>query len=86
MDPFELQVVTPERVVFRGQTTSVVVPAEDGYLGVWAHHAPLLAALGKGTLTVRTPEGTRSWELRGGLLEVHSNMASVLADEVAEEV
>lgn len=84
MATFDLQVVTPERVVFQGAVQSAVVPAADGYLGVLAHHAPLLAALGAGTLTVHTAEGTRSWRIRGGLLDVHANTAAVLADEVLE--
>ena len=36
----------------------------------------------KGTLTLHTEQGTREWQVNGGLLEVHANHASVLADEV----
>jgi F-type H+-transporting ATPase subunit epsilon len=80
---FECQVVTPEKIVFRGEVVSVNLPAEDGYLGILANHAPLLTPLGKGVLRIETPsEGTRTWELRGGLLEVHGNVCSVLADSV----
>lgn len=84
MPTFEIQVVTPERIVFSGEATSAIVPASDGYLGLLAHHAPLLSALGQGTLTVRTPGGTHEWKIRGGLLEVHGNVASVLTDELFE--
>ncbi len=79
---FELQVVTPERIVFRGPVTSLIVPAEDGYLGILAHHAPLLASLASGRLEIKTAEGSRTWQVSGGLVEVHDNTASVLADAV----
>ena len=83
--PFEIQIVTPEKIVFSGEASSAVVPAADGYLGILPHHAPLLAALGKGRLEVVTvSEGTRTWNLSGGLLEIHSNHVSVLADEVMD--
>jgi F-type H+-transporting ATPase subunit epsilon len=82
--PFELQVVTPEKIVFSGPVTSLVVPAEDGSLGILAHHAPLLASLGAGKVEIRTMEGTRTWSVKGGLVEVHDNTASVLADAIIE--
>lgn len=84
MSTFELQIVTPERLVYSGPAVSAVVPAADGQLGILAHHAPLLASLGEGPLTVRAEGGVRSWVVRGGIVEVHENIVSVLADEVVE--
>jgi F-type H+-transporting ATPase subunit epsilon len=49
---YELNIVTPERSVFDGSVSSTTLPGEEGYLGVWAHHAPMVAALMPGVLTV----------------------------------
>ncbi len=81
MPTFLLQVITPERVEYEGETTSVTVPAETGYLGILANHAPLLATLGPGRLTAQL---TRGRPLRidisgGGFLEVMNNRVVVLA-------
>jgi F-type H+-transporting ATPase subunit epsilon len=60
---------------------SLQVPGSEGYLGVLAHHAPLITALRPGRLDVRDTMGaTRSYAVSGGFLEVSGNRATVLAD------
>ena len=82
---FTLEVVTPERVVFTGLVTTVVAPAADGYLGILAHHAPLLALLSPGRIVYRNPSGTTATlqSQGGGVLEVRDNRVLVLADRIA---
>lgn len=82
MADFTLKIVTPEKVVYEGWVTSLVAPSTEGYLGVWAHHAPLLATLGEGTITVRAKDQTTSYRVNGGFLEVRDNQATVLVDEL----
>ncbi|GIW71948.1 MAG: hypothetical protein KatS3mg102_1490 [Planctomycetota bacterium] len=80
---FEVEVVTPEGQALRARASYLQAPAWNGYLGVLARHAPLLAALRPGVLTVRH-EG-EGWErllaVRGGFLEVADDRAVVLVDE-----
>jgi F0F1-type ATP synthase epsilon subunit len=53
---------------------------------VLAHHAALVTALAKGTLTVRVSGGqTQRWQVDGGFFEVSNNRATVLADSVGAE-
>ncbi len=81
---FDLAVLTPERSVFEGPVEYVQVPGSEGYLGVLAHHAPLVAALAPGRLTARRPGGEElAWQVTGGFFEVGDNRATVLADEVS---
>lgn len=82
MADFQLQIYTQEKKVFEGRIESLVVPAEDGYLGVLANHAPLLTTLGEGRLTYRTSKDSTEIGIRGGFLEVHANQAVVLADSL----
>lgn len=79
---FRLQVFTQERKVLDEQVTSIQVPALDGYLGVLAHHAPMIAALGEGRLTVKNNSGARVMAIDGGFLEVIDNTATILADSL----
>jgi F-type H+-transporting ATPase subunit epsilon len=85
---FRLQVYTQEKQVYDKNVTSIIVPATDGYRGVLADHAPMIAALGEGTLTIRSlpPGATEPIEklmhIRGGFLEMVANVATVLADEI----
>ena len=81
---FELEILTPMRKVHSGTVTSLIVPGAYGYLGVWANHAPMVAALQPGRLTYRDTSGTTVvLQASGsGLLEVRDNRATVLADQV----
>ena len=80
---FHLSILTPERSVFEGEVEYLQAPGSEGYLGVLAHHAALVTALGEGTLTVRGPDGQSTrWALSGGFFEVSNNRATVLADSV----
>ncbi len=83
---FVLEIFTPRRRVFNGPVTSLIVPAELGYLGVWAHHAPLVTTLVPGKIVYRDEGGsTHALRVQGtGFLEVRQNTATVLAEEVGE--
>jgi F-type H+-transporting ATPase subunit epsilon len=83
-DPtFTLSILTPSREEFAGKVTSLVVPGAAGYLGVLAHHAPLITPLAAGNLEVRFPDGkTVLYYVSGGFLEVSRNKAIVLADSL----
>ena len=84
MTSFHVVVLTPERTVFDGEAVHLLAPGVEGYLGVLAHHAPLITALKAGTLAVRTPDGReQSFLVGGGFLEVGDNQARVLADDVS---
>ena len=83
---FQLSILTPERTVFEGAVEYVQVPGSEGYLGVLAHHAPLITPLRPGRLDVRDTAGVESsYAVSGGFLEVSANRATVLAD-TAERV
>lgn len=82
MSEFQLKIYTQEKKVFEGEVTSLVAPGEMGYLGVLAHHAPLLTTLGEGKLTIRKGHETNEFMISGGFLEVHNNQATILADRL----
>ena len=42
----KVSVISPEAVLFEGETDSVVAPAYDGEVGILTGHAPLMALLG----------------------------------------
>lgn len=82
---FRLSIVTPERVFFDEQVTSLIVPGSEGYLGVLSNHAPLITALQPGKIEFVDNEGdTRTIAVSGGFLEVSGNVATLLADTAEE--
>ena len=76
---FTLRLLSPDGTAEEHDTVAVVAPGEMGYLGILAHHAPLVTTLTHGRLVCHQPDGqTRQWTLSGGLLEVRDNVVTVL--------
>ena len=74
-------VVTPERALYEGEATSVVVPAYDGLVGILPRHAPFLALLGTGELVVRADDGEHRFRVAGGFVQVVDNVVRVVAEK-----
>lgn len=80
---YQLSIVTPEKSVFEGEVSSATLPGEAGYLGVWAHHAPMVAALVPGMLTVyegASEQPTRILAVAGGFAQVADNRMILVVD------
>jgi F-type H+-transporting ATPase subunit epsilon len=84
----ELEIVTPERLVLSKAVDDVILPSVEGYMGVLAGHAPLLAQLQVGTITYRAEGRTHVLAVSGGFAEVLPHAVRVLAEtcEPAEEI
>ena len=78
----KVAVVSPERVLFDGEASSLVLPAWDGLMGILPRHAPMLALLGKGVLKVRVKEGgEQRFRVAGGFVQVRSNTVRLVTEE-----
>jgi F-type H+-transporting ATPase subunit epsilon len=75
---FEL--VSPEKMLFSGDVEQVDVPGLEGDFGVLENHAPLVATLRPGILTVHASGGDRKIVVLGGFAEVSDKGLTVVAD------
>jgi len=83
---FRLSIVTPTRVVFEGEATSLSAPGVMGGFQVLYNHAPLLSSLSIGRLKIKDTLGTDAvYSSAGGVVEVRRNVVTVLV-ESAERV
>ena len=80
MATFHFDLVSPERLVFSGEVEHVVVPGSEGEFGVLAHHAPLLAMLRPGILSILGPGQPQRIVVGGGFAEVAPEGLTVLAE------
>ncbi len=75
-----LDILTPDKALFSGEVTSVVLPGSKGQFEVLKNHAAIVSSLDKGTVKVKTVDGnTESFEVSGGVVEVLDNKITVLA-------
>jgi F-type H+-transporting ATPase subunit epsilon len=85
MATFHFDLVSPEKLLFSGDVEQVDVPGAEGDFGVLAGHAPMVATLRPGILTVHGASGKQEIVVLGGFAEVSAAGLTVLAD-VAEAV
>ena len=79
-----LEIITPDKKVYDGDCSSVIVPGSSGQLQFLNNHAPLVSALSKGTLKIKDTAGEKKFEISGGVVEVLKNRVIVLAEKILE--
>jgi F-type H+-transporting ATPase subunit epsilon len=80
MATFHFELVSPEKIAFSGEVDQVDVPGAEGDFGVLAGHAPLIALLRPGLMTVYSGGEQTKLVVLGGFAEVGPDGLTVLAD------
>ena len=81
MSELQVRVVSPDSVLFDGLAASVVAPGWDGKIGILPRHAPMIALLGTGELSIDRPGGgSESFFVAGGVLKVEGDQLMILAE------
>src|SRR5438309_10662454 len=80
MATFHFDLVSPEKLLFSGEVEQVDVPGSEGDFGVLAGHAPLIAMMRPGILTMYRQSGALRVVVNGGFAEVNPAGLTVLAD------
>jgi len=89
-----LEIVTPEKIVFSAEVSSVAVPGINGEFQMLSNHAPIISLLTEGNVKIDgnlTDEDTKVlsknttdnrwiYAIKGGVIEVKNNKIIVLAD------
>ena len=77
----QLDILSPDHVLFSGEAKSLSVPGTEGSLGILDNHAAMITTLQKGMVKLVTNEGEEQLhEINGGVVEVSNNKVIVLAD------
>jgi F-type H+-transporting ATPase subunit epsilon len=80
MATFHFVLVSPEKLAFSGEVDQVDIPGVEGDFGVLAGHAPVIAAIRPGILTVFIGSNREQIVVSGGVAEVSDKGLTVLAD------
>lgn len=88
MTPFKLQIITPEKTVFDGETEQVIVRTTVGDVGILKGHEPYCAALGIGQMRIMQNGEFRRAATSGGIIKVSKEMTTILVQtcEWADEI
>ena len=90
-----LEIITPNKAIYNGEAKAVQLPGKDGLFQILDNHAPIIAALKKGSikLELKAPlsgkiqpelqkisDTVYSIDVLGGMVEMNNNVITVLAD------
>lgn len=80
---FHLDIVSAEEKIFSGLVEHITVDGEEGGLGIFPGHTPLLTGIKPGEISAVLEGGKREvFFISGGMLEVQPEIVTVLADTV----
>src|SRR5438309_9583647 len=79
-DTFQLEIVTPEKMVVRDVAEEAQIPGKNGYLGILPGHAPLITELAVGEITFRDNGKEEHLAVAWGFAEVLPDKVTILAE------
>src|SRR5262249_46182939 len=79
-DTFQLEIVTPEKLVVNEAVEEAQIPGLNGYLGILPGHAPLITELAVGIISYRSRGVTRTLSVAWGFAEVLPDKVTMLAE------
>ncbi|KIO44041.1 MULTISPECIES: ATP synthase F1 subunit epsilon [Porphyromonadaceae] len=69
----KLKIISPEKVVYKGEVERVSLPGSLGFFTVLKDHAPLVSSLVEGKIVYLEAEGEKEMEIESGVVEVRDN-------------
>ena len=77
---FHVDIMSPEKIIYSADAQSLIVPAELGYMGILANHAPLVASLTKGKITLKDSSSSRkTFDVhKKGFIEILKNRVTII--------
>ena len=79
-DTFQLEVVTPEKILVKDSAEEMQLPGKNGYLGILPGHAPLITELAIGEISYTLRGVTKYLAVAWGFAEVLPDKVTLLAE------
>lgn len=77
---FQVDIVTPEAVIWSGEAEMVSARTTEGDIGVLADHEQTMAALATGAVTIHHEGRVTAAGIHGGFLQIYKNQVTLLTD------
>jgi len=83
---FQVDVVSPEAIVWSGEAEFIAARTSEGDIGILADHEPTMAVLATGAAVIHHGSTQTTIAVHGGFLQIFHNQVTLLSDraEVVE--
>jgi F-type H+-transporting ATPase subunit epsilon len=82
MAEINLEIITPEKIIYKESVDSITVPGTKGMFQVLKDHAPLMSTIEIGIISLNKSDENTYLTTAGGTIEVLHNNVLILADSV----
>lgn len=83
MKSFSIQILACDKPFYVGDCESVIVPTNDGLVGIWADHSNVIMAIVPGELIYRIPGGADQKAIvSNGMIKIEDNEVLILVDTI----
>lgn len=72
-----LDIISPEKVLYSGNVELISLPGVKGLFTILERHAPIISALGSGTITYQYKGKEATIQINGGFVESNNNNITV---------
>jgi len=74
----KVKIISPEKVIYEGDTTLLQLPGIDGLFEILNNHAPIISVLGKGNIKLVTKDNELNFAINSGVVECSNNNIQIL--------
>ena len=75
-----LKIISPEKIIYKGEADSVTLPGAMGLFTILSHHAPIISVLKNGAVTYKVGDNEKKIEINSGFVEAKQNAVSVCVE------
>lgn len=79
---YTLEIITPERIFFRGEVESVILPTPDGYMSIQKMHETMVAAITVGDMKLQIDGEWKQCTTTDGFVEVRPDETIIFSQAV----
>ena len=76
----QLEIVTPEKIIYKGDIDQLTVMTATGEITILPHHINVFSKIEPGEALIKIGEKSQYLAITGGFLEVSNNKISILAN------
>lgn len=80
---FDVEIITPDRIFFKGESDFLEFTTSEGDIGIYKNHIPLTTVLAPGAVTIHNGDDSKVAAVHAGFAEILGERVTLLA-EVAE--
>jgi F-type H+-transporting ATPase subunit epsilon/F-type H+-transporting ATPase subunit delta len=76
-DKFTVEIITPDKSIFKSETSEVTIPSYEGQMGILKDHIPLITFLRPGIISLQDQE--KKFYIEEGIVEFSNNNLLILS-------